>query len=88
MDSFQTEVLGSAGAKQNHMLIFIFAGVSWAIWRTRNDWVFTNTLVNHPKHNAHRAFGFLQYWSQLLPEKARREMEVQLNKLHDGLQQL
>ena len=88
IESFQALMLGPPGAKQNSLLIFIFAGVSWAFWRTRNDWMFANTLMNHPKHIAHRPFGFQKYWSQLLSVEARREMEIELNKLHSELQQL
>jgi hypothetical protein len=86
--SVQAEMLGHPGAKQNRLLIFIFAVVSWVLRRTRNDSVFANILVNHPKHIAHRAFGFLYYCSQLSSMEARREMEIHLKKLHSRLQQL
>ena len=64
-EDFQASFLGKPGAKNNCTHIFLFAGVCWALWRTRNDWVFSDILVRHPKHIAHRTFGFLQQWRAL-----------------------
>jgi hypothetical protein len=85
LDDFQARVLGAPGEKGNKLLIFLLAGVSWALWRTRNDWVFDDFLVNHPKQIAHRAFGFLQYWCPLSTKEARTRAEELSSKLHAGL---
>ena len=87
-EDFQAGFLGDPGAKTNRIHIFLFAGVSWELWRTRNDWVFFDILVSHPKHIAHRAFGFLQQWCALLTKEARRKAEELLIKLHVKLQAL
>ena len=57
-------------------------------WRTRNDWVFSDILVRHPKHIAHRTFGFLQQWRALSTKEAKRKVEDLLTKLHVKLQAL
>jgi hypothetical protein len=31
------------------MIIGVVAGVCWSIWKTRNEWVFSNKLVKNPK---------------------------------------
>jgi len=48
-EDFQVGFLGDPGAKTNRIHIFLFAGVSWELWRTRNDWVFFDILVSHPQ---------------------------------------
>ena len=87
-EDFQASFLGKPGAKNNCTHIFLFAGVCWALWRTRNDWVFSDILVRHPKHIAHRTFGFLQQWRALSTKEAKRKVEDLLTKLHVKLQAL
>ena len=87
-EDFQASFLGEPGAKNNRTYIFLFAGVSWALWRTRNDWVFSDILVRHPKHIAHRTFGFLQQWRALSTKEAKKKVEDLLTKLHVKLQAL
>ena len=50
--------------------------------------VFSNIIVSHPTHIAHKVFGFLQYWYQLSSKEERVKAEILLNKLHNGLQRL
>ena len=33
--------------------------------------VFSNIIVSHPTHIAHKVFGFLQYWYQLSSKEER-----------------
>jgi len=87
-EDFQASFLGKPGAKNNCTHIFLFAGVCWALWRTRNDWVFSDILVRHPKHIAHRTFGFLQQWRALSTKEAKKKVEDLLTKLHVKLQAL
>ena len=87
-EDFQAGFLGDPGAKTNRIHIFFFAGVSWELWRTRNDWVFSDILVRHPKQFAHRTFGFLQQWRALSTKEAKRKVEDLLTKLHVKLQAL
>ena len=88
LGDFQDDFLGGPGDKDNRLTIFLFAGVSWALWRTRNDWVFDDLLVKHPNQIVHRAFGFLQYWCRLSTKGARTKMEELLTKLHAELAKL
>ncbi|OEL19872.1 hypothetical protein BAE44_0019119 [Dichanthelium oligosanthes] len=85
MQHFESLLLVEAGNKENKWRLFIFAGVSWAIWRTRNDWVFSNILVKSPKTIAYRALGFLQYWKQLGRSEEQLKMTWVLEKLQEGL---
>jgi len=86
LEDFQSGFLGEPGAKSNRTIIFLFSGVSWVLWRSGNDWVFSDILVKHPKYIAHRAFGFLQHWCLLSTKEAKRAAEDLLNKLHVELQ--
>ena len=88
LGDFQDDFLGGPGDKDNRLTIFLFAGVSWALWRTRNDWVFDDLLVKHPNQIVHRAFGFLQYWCRLSTKGARTKTEELLTKLHAELAKL
>jgi len=39
---------------------WIVAAVGWALWKFRNDLVFSNIIDKSPKQVAYRAYGFLK----------------------------
>ena len=45
-------------------MIFLLAGLSWVVWKARNDWVFSNVLIWNPNVLAYRVVGFLARWSR------------------------
>jgi hypothetical protein len=48
LEEFLSVVVGDPGRVCNRTFISLLAGVTWAIWKTRNDWVFSNELVPSP----------------------------------------
>lgn len=88
LSEFLLGEVGMLRRAQNIRLIFLLAGVTWAMWKARNDWVFSNKLISSPNVLAHRTVSFLQHWSKL---KARKELagrEEMLMKLQEGLRLL
>ena len=63
----------------------IIAAVGWALWKSRNDLVFSNIIDKSPKQVAYRVFGFLKQWLKLSKEDARSKMEAMLMKMKEGL---
>jgi len=41
---------------------WIIAAVGWALWKSRNDLVFSNIIAKSPEQVASRFFGFLKQW--------------------------
>ena len=64
---------------------WIIAAVGWALWKSRNDLVFSNIIAKSPEQVASRFFGFLKQWLKLSKEDARRKMEATLVKMEEGL---
>jgi hypothetical protein len=58
--------------------------VGWALWKTRNDLVFSNIVINSPKQVAYKTFGFLKQWVKMA-KKDGAKMESWLAKLKEGL---
>jgi len=46
---------------------FIFAAITWAIWKCRNKACFDSKLIKHPVEIIHHACSFMSYWSGLYP---------------------
>ena len=68
--------------KRNHMfqyvLLFIFAGALWAIWKTRNALVFedkTSAII-------HKTVALLTHWTHLLDEKKKTQVETALTEIN------
>ena len=58
--------------------------MGWALWKSRNDLVFSNIIAKSPKQVAYRVFGFLKQWLKLR-EDAHSKMEETLKKMENGL---
>jgi len=64
---------------------FILAAVVWALWKSRNDWVFNNNLIKSPKALAYKVVGLLSQWKKMLRPKEVLKMEDTIAKLQEGL---
>lgn len=82
--TFQENCLGTAGGSRNNMLWWIIASVGWALWKTRNDLLFSNVIVKSPKQAVYKSLGFLKQWTKRSKEDWSR-MEGVLLKLKEGL---
>lgn len=64
----------------------LITSVCWAIWLTRNDWVFSNILVKSPLQVAYKSLSFVQRWCILLKEDdqvtMKRWCELLMKKLN------
>lgn len=56
--NFSDLLLSSVGENRD-LLWWLIAAVGWALWKTRNDLVFSNIVIKSPKHVAYRVLGFL-----------------------------
>jgi len=66
------------------MLWWIIAAVGWSLWKTRNDLVFSNIVINSPKQVAYKALGFLKQWRMLVKEDGAQK-EAWVEKLKEGM---
>jgi len=66
------------------MLWWVMAAVGWALWKTRNELVFSNTMIKTPKQVAYKVLGFLKQWS-MLEKKDGTTKESWLDKLKEGM---
>ncbi|RLM55419.1 hypothetical protein C2845_PM10G10820 [Panicum miliaceum] len=82
----QKQIDGIPSRDNMRILFYLFAGVAWAIWRTRNDWVFENKLISNPKMLAYKVIGFLRTWSKMASPEDQDKRRWLLRKLEDGLE--
>jgi len=69
--SFQDICVEVAASYSSEFMWWIVAAVGWALWKSRNDLVFSNIIDKSPKQVAYRVFGFLKQWLKLSKEDAR-----------------
>ena len=62
----------------------MLASVAWAVWKTRNDWVFNNRLTKSPKGITYKVLALLKQWKKILKTKDQ-EVEDTLLKLQERL---
>jgi hypothetical protein len=58
--------------------------LGWALWKIRNDLIFSNNVIKSPKQIAYKVLGFLKQWS-LLEKKDGANKEAWLVKLKEGM---
>lgn len=68
--------------------VLLVASLCWAVWLTRNDWVFNDILIKSPLHIVYRALAFAQKWSVLLKEEEAAVLEQWCEALLDKLAQV
>ena len=64
------------------VLLFIFAGALWAIWKMRNDLVFEDKVIASPMVIIHKTVALLTHWKQLLDEKKMKQVETALVEIN------
>ena len=85
MEEFFSEVIWAPGwGSRRRGLIFLFAGITWVLWKIRNDWVFANKLIPSPNVLPYRIIGFLQHWSKMKTVEDQMEREKMLGRLKEG----
>ena len=50
----------------NHLKIFVFAGIAWAIWRSRNKMAIEQCFPSNPLNVFRSGVAFVQKWQPLL----------------------
>jgi CRISPR/Cas system-associated exonuclease Cas4 (RecB family) len=63
------------------LIIFFFAGFTWALWTTRNKMATEKSFIKSPTDVIYVATSFLQRWSVLLKEKDRERVQQVLEAI-------
>jgi hypothetical protein len=74
---------GGVGGSGN-LFWWLMAAVGWALWKSRNELVFSDIVIKSPKQVAYRVLGFLQQWT-LLEMKEVNLKNAWVDKLKDGM---
>lgn len=82
---FESKFTTTLGGSNNRSMVMIMATNSWALWRTRNDLVFSNHIIKSLKEISYKILGFLQHWKNLLKGAQLKLREGILEKLKGGL---
>ena len=65
----------------NSLFLFLCTGALWAIWKTRNAWVFEDKLLKSPIELIYKTRALLMSWRGLQCEKDWAKLDA----LHDAL---
>jgi len=68
--------LWGKGPLPKRLVMFIFAGFSWALWTTRNKMAIEHKFPKSPSDIMYLALSYLQKWAVLLKEEDREHMEA------------
>ncbi|RLN34680.1 putative retroelement [Panicum miliaceum] len=68
--------------------IFMFAGLCWVLWITRNKMAFEQKFINKPTEVVFLGINFMQKWSPMLKEDDREKVEGVLKTVTNWLQNL
>jgi hypothetical protein len=60
------------------------AAVGWALWKSRNDIVFSNVVIKSPKQVAYKSLGLMKQWIKLARKDGAKK-EVWVEKLTEGM---
>ena len=63
------------------LFLFLCAGALWAIWKTRNDWVFEDKLLQNPVELIYKTRALLLSWKMLLRQKDWTKLDELLGAL-------
>ena len=64
------------GPLPKRLILFIFAGFTWALWTTRNKMSIEQKFPKAPTDVVYLALSYLQKWSILLKDADRDRMEA------------
>jgi hypothetical protein len=82
--SFQNLLSASGGVEGKMKLWWVMAAVGWALWKTRNDLIFSNIVIKSPKQVAYLALGFLKQWT-VMEKKEGSKKEALVEHLKEGM---
>ena len=68
--------LWGKGPLPKRLIMFTFAGLSWALWTTRNKMAIEHKFSKSPSDIMYLALSYLQKWAVLLKEEDRERMEA------------
>jgi hypothetical protein len=85
IQDYEDKMRVGLGHKDIFIAFFLLAGVSWSLWKTRNDWVFNYHLIKTPKAIAYKVLGFLSQWKKMLKPEEVLKMEDTILTLQEGL---
>jgi len=63
---------------------FVFAGAMWSLWKTRNDLVFNDKVIQTPEVVIRKTMSFLMLWKKLLAEKNVHQVEEVLGEMQQA----
>jgi hypothetical protein len=61
--------------------IFVFAGLAWALWNSRNKMAIEKRFPSNPVDITQSGIMFKQKWSPLLKDSDREKMNKVLNRM-------
>lgn len=82
--SFKRLLADSESVEDKLILWWLIAAVGWALWKTRNDLVFSQTVIRTPKQVAYLALGFLKQWI-VMATKDGAKKEARVEQLKVGM---
>ena len=63
--NFQDLFLMHGDGDRKALMWWVMAAVGWALWKSRNDLVFSNIVIKSPKQVAYKSFGLMKQWIKL-----------------------
>jgi hypothetical protein len=57
---FQDLFLAQESGGEHEIVWWVMAAVGWALWKTKNDLVFSDIVIKSPKHVAYKSLGFMK----------------------------
>uniref|UniRef100_A0A0A9DW78 Uncharacterized protein n=1 Tax=Arundo donax TaxID=35708 RepID=A0A0A9DW78_ARUDO len=55
-------------------ILFVFAAISWVIWKARNRASFDKKIISAPSDIIYSACSFLRYWADLLKGLTKEDL--------------
>ena len=69
LSDFTMTWLMAKGPLPSRLIIFLFAGFTWALWTSRNEMAISKKFPKSPTDVIYIALSFMQKWSVNLKEK-------------------
>ena len=79
-----SDVLCDSKGRRRSNLLFVFAGAMWSLWKTRNDLVFNDKVIQTPEVVIRKTMSFLMLWKKLLAEKNVHQVEEVLGEMQQA----
>ena len=73
--------LQGKGPLPSNLLMFVFAGLAWALWITRNKMAIEKVFPKTPSDVIYVVISLMQEWSHQLKEKDKERVDQILNNV-------